>query len=314
MKRKLIFVVTIVAILLLSGLFAVNNHYKDMKNKYLNLISVAYQDVDKIKINIDSANEKLSAKSETDTTGDLIQKLNEGTKVIKNNSEILSRAEIPEKERYAEVNKKLLECLQIEYNLLERIKDNLSMNDEYAAVESQKKTKELVTALKEQSSLLNIEENNFSEAFDITLQYEKIGAYLTSRAQLRYEKDDREQKERERIEAEERARLEREKNTFYVSYKIPYKNAPIFLSTNDMTVHVGQCIYLNIASDSISPSSLRWMMSDAPMHNEAVEMELIDGKLGAKFTAILPGKKEFTLVPDFSDWERSAKFAITVIP
>ena len=142
MKRKLIFGVTIVVIVSLFGLFALNHHYNEMKNNYLNLLSATYQDIDGIKTNIDNANKKLAANSEIDTTGDLIKQMNEGTQVIKSNSEILSNIEIPEKEKYSEVNKRLIECLQIEYNLLERIKENLAISNEYDAVENQKKTRE----------------------------------------------------------------------------------------------------------------------------------------------------------------------------
>lgn len=303
MKNKIVPIVVVVFMSLLAGIFVIHQQFESKKNNYLASLNTAYLNIDGIKTELDKATGKLSANSETDTTGDLINVLNNGTETLKTTNEMLSNIEIPDKEKYSDVNKKLLECLQMEYNLFERIKDTLGTTDEYSAKENQKHTKELMTNLKEQSAMLTVEGNDFGAAFDVSLYFEKIGSYLDAKAQLRYEKDDREQKERERIQ-----------NTYYVTYSVPYNNAPIYLSNNNMTVHVGQCIYLTLASDSRDPGPLRWMTFDGPLHNNSVEMELMNRGLGAKFTAVVPGQKYYQLVPNYSDWERSAKFYITVVP
>lgn len=104
------------------------------------------------------------------------------------------------------------------------------------------------------------------------------------------------------------------KNTYNVTYRIPSKNAPINLSSNHMTVHVGECIYVNIAPDSVDPGKLRWMTHSSPSDNDIVKIETLDGGLGAKFTAVSSGEQDYQLVPNYGDWDRAAKFYITVVP
>ena len=103
-----------------------------------------------------------------------------------------------------------------------------------------------------------------------------------------------------------------------MTYRVASKYSKVELSTNDMTIHVGQTVYISLADDSVDPGAVRWMTSSL-LPQKIFETEFFDrtGKkssLGMKLTALIPGKTYYEIVPDYGDWNRATKFYITVIP
>ena len=146
-----------------------------------------FQVVGEIKTDLSQAAENLSVSSSENTVANLQKILDSSKEKISAENEKLTNAEVPEK--FSDSSKKILECMKIEYNLLDRLKENISNANEYEAVENFSKSKELFTNLKEQSALLNVDGNNFEEVFELSSVCQKIENYLLGRKQLRYEKD-----------------------------------------------------------------------------------------------------------------------------
>ena len=129
----------------------------------------------------------MSANDSENTSANLKQIFDISKEKISAENKNLTDAEVPEK--FSASNQKILECLKIEYNLMDRLKENLSVQNEYEAADNFSKSKELFTNLKEQSALLNVDGNNFEEVFDLSTVCQKIENYLNTRKQLRFDRD-----------------------------------------------------------------------------------------------------------------------------
>ena len=312
-KKKIICSILVIGLIIAFGVY---NYIDNLQKNYFISISNTFQTVNEIKDNLSNAAESLSTNDVKSTTDNLKQVLDETKEKLTVENEKLISLDTPDK--FVDQNKKISDCLKLEYNLMDRLKNVFEFTNEYEAVENFNKSKDIMTDLKEQSTMLNVNGNNFEEVFNISPVYEKIETYLKSRTQLRYDKDMKEQAEREAEAAAERARIERAKNTFYVNYSLASKQSKVELSTNDMTIHVGQTVYISLANDSADPGQVRWM-SNGSMFWQMFDTESFDRQsdrtaLGMKLTALVPGKSNVQIVPNYGDWNRAATFFITVIP
>ena len=150
-----------------------------------------FQVIGGVKSDLSQAAENLSANDSENTSANLKQIFDISKEKISAENAKLTNAEVPE--NFSASNQKILECLKIEYNLMDRLKENLSVQNEYEAADNFSKSKELFTNLKEQSALLNVDGNNFEEVFDLSSVCQKIENYFNAKKQLRYEKDSAEQ-------------------------------------------------------------------------------------------------------------------------
>ena len=166
-----------------------------------------------------------------------------------------------------------------------------------------------MTALKEKSALLKVNGNNFEESFDLFPVYEKINFYLKARSQLRYEKDMAEQAEREAVAAAERERIEREKNTFYITYNF-YPQSRIKFSNNNVIMKLGQRLVIQLADDSFIPKRVDFFSMDGLYdHFEYYN----NGDFGRVFIPKSTGRFSIRLRPE-RDWDKSDCIYITVMP
>ena len=146
-----------------------------------------FQVIGGVKSDLSQAAENLSANDSENTSANLKQIFDISKEKISAENAKLTTAEVPE--NFSASNQKILECLKIEYNLMDRLKENLSVQNEYEAADNFSKSKELFTNLKEQSALLNVDGNNFEEVFDLSTVCQKIENYLNTRKQLRFDRD-----------------------------------------------------------------------------------------------------------------------------
>ena len=200
---KKIFVVIFSAVTILA-FTACGDSENSARQDYSTVAKNTYKVAEEIKLDLAKAAENLSTNDAEGTVAKLTQSLDGAKDKISLENQNLSNAEVPEK--FADSNKKILECLKIEYNLIDRLKENISNPNEYEAVENFNKSKELVINLKEQAALLNVEGNNFENVFELSSVCQKIENYLNTKKQLRYNKDSEEQAKRD---AAERAKSER---------------------------------------------------------------------------------------------------------
>lgn len=185
----------------------------DVSADYSGTLSNSCQTFSGIKGNLLQSAENLSV-NDSAGTKTLIQTLDIAKEKLSVENDNLNHSEVPEK--FSDSNKKILECLKIEYNLADRLKEILANDNEYEAAENLAKAKDLVTSLKEQSALLNVDGNNFEEVFALSAVYEKIDKYIATKKQLRYEHDTAEQAKKDAAAAQSAARTrpaERQLNT-----------------------------------------------------------------------------------------------------
>ena len=210
MKKFFIPVLATVFIISVIGAFGVQKYLQNSSENYFSTISNTFQTTKEIKEILIQSADSLSVNDVTSTVSNFNRHLDESKNKLTTENNNLLNAEVPEK--FVDSNKKILECLKAEYNLLDRIKDIVSLNNEYEAVENFNKTKDLMKNLKESSAMLSVDGKNFDEVFEFSPVYEKIEKFLNSRKQLRYDKDQKEQAEREKIAAQEKADAEQSKN------------------------------------------------------------------------------------------------------
>lgn len=167
--------------------YAGYNFFKGAKTNYSDEITDIYQAVSDIQSDLSVAAGNLSATDSEKTSEDFIKKLNSSKESLMDKNKTLNNIDAPEKS--SDDIKKLTECLKTEYNLMNRLKEILSIKNEYDAVDDFNKSKDLMIDLKEKSAMLSIEGNNFEDVFNLAAAYEKIEKYLTTRKQLRYDGD-----------------------------------------------------------------------------------------------------------------------------
>lgn len=303
-KKRAVCLILIVAILLA---FCFYKYFENLQEKYFTALSNTYQTVNEIKHDLLASSESLSADEIETTTANLKELLDNSKEKLANESNQLANANIPDK--FQESNKTILECMKLEYNLLDRLKNVFEITNEYSAVEDFNKYQDTLTALKEKSALLKVNNNNFEECFDLFPVYEKINFYLKARSQLRYEKDMAEQAEREAVAAAERERIEREKNTFYITYNF-YPQSRIKFSNNNVIMKLGQRLVIQLADDSFIPKRVDFFSMDGLYdHFEYYN----NGDFGRVFIPKSTGRFSIRLRPE-RDWDKSDCIYITVMP
>lgn len=167
--------------------YAGYNFFKGAKTNYSDEITDIYQAVSDIQSDLSVAAGNLSATDSEKTSEDFIKKLNSSKESLMDKNKTLNNIDVPEKS--SDDIKKLTECLKTEYNLMNRLKEILSIKNEYDAVDDFNKSKDLMIDLKEKSAMLSIEGNNFEDVLNLAAVYEKIEKYLATRKQLRYDRD-----------------------------------------------------------------------------------------------------------------------------
>ena len=318
MDKKKLFVALIV--LVVCSFLGVYKYFSSLQENYLSEVSNTYQSVNDIKENLLNACEngalnfgnegKKNPTNEPveNTTKNFNQILDESKEKLISENEKLSSVNVPNE--YSEQNKKILESLKIEYNLFERVKNVFSFTNEYEEIENFNKTKDTMISLKENSALLNVGGNNFEEIFDLSPVYEKIENHLKSKVQLRYEKDMKEQAEREAAAAAERERIERAKNTFYVGYRFFRSNQRISFSANDLTIKVGQTVHVFLEDSSEVPTFVR-MLSTTGLWNNCSHYD--DGNHGVVLTAKSVGHFNLEIEPEWN-MHKTGILYINIVP
>ena len=198
-------IVAIILSLLAITAAATYKYFDNAQENYSTTVTKTYLEVSGVKNDLTTSATNLSANG----AENFIQTLNTSKEILSNEVKKLNAVEVPEK--FSDDHRKVVECLKTEYNLIDRLKENLSIQNEYEAVDNFAKSKELFKNLKEQSTFLSVDRNNFDEVFELSAVGEKIENYLNGKKQLRYDKDQKEQAEREKAAAAERERIEREK-------------------------------------------------------------------------------------------------------
>ena len=193
-------IVAIILSLLAITAAATYKYFDNAQENYSEKITKTYLEVSGVKKDLETSANNLSANG----AENFIQTLNTSKEILSNEVKKLNAIEVPEK--FLDDHKKVVECLKTEYNLLDRLKENFSIQNEYEAADNFSKSKELFTNLKEQAAFLSVDRNNFDEVFELSAVGEKIENYLNGKKQLRYDKDQKEQAEREKIAAAEKAK------------------------------------------------------------------------------------------------------------
>ena len=176
--------------------------YSTSQKDYSNAIIKNYQKVAEVKNNLKNAADNLNPNNADQNN--FLQILETSKEILSNENKKLNQLEVPEKN--SDAHKKIIDCLKTEYNLLDRLKENFSIQNEYEAADNFSKSKELFTNLKEQSAFLSVEGNNFEGIFELSAVSEKLEKYFNAKKQLRYDRDQKEQTEREKAAAEEKAK------------------------------------------------------------------------------------------------------------
>lgn len=202
-KNKILAIVlALVATVAISSAVAYQ-YFKGGKTNYLDAITETYQAITDVQSELSIAAGNLSA-TDAATVENFIKKLNSSKEILLEKNKKFSEIDVPEKS--VEDNKKLLECLKTEYNLMNRWKESISITNEYEATDNFAKSKELVQELKEKSAMLSIEGNYFEDIFDLSSTYEKVEKFLNTKKQSRYDKDQKEQAERDKAAATEKVK------------------------------------------------------------------------------------------------------------
>ena len=178
-------------------------YFKGTKTNYFDAVTETYQAVAEIQSDLSVVAGNLST-TDLGTVETFTRKLNSAKKILLDKDKNFKKIDVLEE--FADDNKKLLESLKSEYNLMNRWKEALSISNEYEASENFTKSKDLMLDLKEKSALLSVEGNYFEEIFDLAVVYEKVEKYLNAKKQLRYDRDMKEQAEREKVAAAEKAK------------------------------------------------------------------------------------------------------------
>ena len=144
-----------VAIVLLATAFVGQQYFKSSSGNYSATISQVFQDTKDIKETLLQSADSLSVNDVSSTTANFIRHLDESKTNLTTDNGNLINAEVPDK--FSDANKKILECLKTEYNLFDRLRDILSLQNEYEAVKSFNKSKDLMQELKEKSAMLSVE-------------------------------------------------------------------------------------------------------------------------------------------------------------
>ena len=177
--------------------------FKGKNTNYLDAITETYQAAAEIQSDLSIAAGNLSS-TDSASVETFTRKLNSAKDILLKKNKSFGEIDVPEKS--AEDNKKLIECLKAEYNLMNRWKEAVSISNEYEATENLTKSKELMLELKEKSAMLSIEGNNFEDIFDLATAYEKVEKYLNTKKQLRYDKDQKDQAARDQAAEAEKAK------------------------------------------------------------------------------------------------------------
>ena len=202
MKNKIL--AAVIALLAVSSAVGYQ-YFKGEKTNYLDAVTETYQAVAEIQSDLSIAAGNLSA-TDAGTVETFVGKLNSAKDILLEKNKNFSKVDVPEES--ADDNKKLLESLKTEYNLMNRWKEAVSINNEYEAADDFAKSKDLMLELKEKSAMLSIDGNYFEEIFNLATAYEKVEKYLNAKKQSRYDKDQKEQAERDKAAAAEKARQE----------------------------------------------------------------------------------------------------------
>ena len=204
-KKVLIIAGLIVAVFIFGVALSQSVKNSTVQENYSETIAKTYMEVSGVKNDLTISANNLSVNG----AENFLQNLDASKEILSNEVKKLDSAEVPEK--FSDNHRKILECLKTEYNLMNRLKENFSIQNEYEAADNFAKSKELFTSLKEQSAFLTAQGNNFEEVFELSAVCDKAEKYFNTKRQLRYEKDQKEQAEREKAAAAERERIEREK-------------------------------------------------------------------------------------------------------
>lgn len=207
-SKKVLMVAGLIAVAFIFGV-ALSQSAKNSttQENYQLAIKNTYQTVAGIKNNLPNAADNLSIQNSNQQN--FLQILETSKEILSNENKKLNRLEVPAE--YSDAHNKIIDCLRIEYNLLDRLKENFAIQNEYEAAENFSKSKELFTSLKEQSAFLMVKGIDFEEVFDLSAASDKLEKYFNAKRQSRYDKDQKEQAEREKAAAAERERIEREK-------------------------------------------------------------------------------------------------------
>ena len=206
--KKVLIVAGLIAVAFIFGV-ALSQSAKNStaQENYQNAVKNTYQSVADVKYILQNIADNLNIQNADQNN--FLQALENSKEILANENKNLNQLEVPAE--YSDVHKKIIDCLKTEYNLLDRLKENFAIQNEYEAAENFVKSKELFTNLKEQSAFLMVKGIDFEEVFDLSAVCDKLEKYFNAKKQSRYDKDQKEQAEREKAAAAERERIEREK-------------------------------------------------------------------------------------------------------
>ena len=206
-KKVLIIAALIVVAFIFGVTLSQSVKNSTAQENYQHAVKNTYQSVADVKYILQNIADNLNIQNSDQNN--FLQALENSKEILANENKNLNQLEVPAE--YSDVHKKIIDCLKTEYNLLDRLKENFAIQNEYEAAENFVKSKELFTNLKEQSAFLMVKGIDFEEVFDLSAVSEKLEKYFSAKKQARYEKDQKEQEEREKAAAAERERIEREK-------------------------------------------------------------------------------------------------------
>ena len=206
--KKVLIVAGLIAVAFIFGV-ALSQSAKNStaQENYQHAVKNTYQSVADVKYILQNIADNLNIQNADQNN--FLQALENSKEILANENKKLNQLEVPAE--YSDADKKIIDCLKTEYNLLDRLKENFAIQNEYEAAENFARSKELFTNLEEQSAFLMVKGIDFEEVFDLSAVCDKLEKYFNAKKQSRYDKDQKEQAEREKAAAAERERIEREK-------------------------------------------------------------------------------------------------------
>ena len=197
-------IVAIILSLLAITSAATYKYFDNAKENYSNALTSAYQTVEVVKNNLTAGAENLNVQNAEQTN--FIQTLKNSAGNLSSEVKKLNAVEVPEK--FLNDHRKVVESLKTEYSLIGRLEENFSIQNEYEAAEKFAESKDLIKKLKEDTTFLSVDGKDFDKNFELTAVGEKIEKYLNTKKQLRYDRDQKEQAERDKAAAAEKAKQE----------------------------------------------------------------------------------------------------------
>lgn len=197
-------IVAIILSLLAITSAATYKYFDNAKENYSNALTSAYQTVEVVKNNLTAGAENLNVQNAEQTN--FIQTLKNSAENLSSEVKKMNTVEVPEK--FLNDHRKVVESLKTEYSLIGRLEENFSIQNEYEAAEKFAESKDLIKKLKEDTTFLSVDGKDFDKNFELTAVGEKIEKYLNTKKQLRYDRDQKEQAEREKAAAAEKAKQE----------------------------------------------------------------------------------------------------------